>query len=74
MAIPDRAHDQDWDNALAPDGIAAHRALKRIDIELKKPRDLVPSRLNAGSASGRRHAGLDKIQMISQDQPPGSIG
>ena len=55
-------------------GIAAHRAQKRIDTELKKPRELVPAASMQAPPPRRRHGGLDKIQMISQDQPPGSIG
>lgn len=55
-------------------GIAAHRAQKRIDIELKKPREVVPAASMQAPPPRRRHGGLDKIEMISQDQPPGSIG
>lgn len=54
-------------------GIAAHRAQKRIDSELKKPRELV-GRVSAVPPPSLRHDGLDEIQMIRQDQPPGSIG
>ena len=55
-------------------GIAAHRAQKRIDTELKKPRELGPAASMQAPPARRSHGGLDKIQMISQDQPPGSIG
>ena len=30
-------------------GMAAHRAQQRIDIELKKPRDLAPARIESGA-------------------------
>lgn len=55
-------------------GIAAHRAQKRIDIELKKPRELVSAASMQAPPPRHRHGGLDEIQMISQDQPPRGIG
>ena len=54
-------------------GIAAHRAQKRIDAELKS-RELAQTASMQAPPPRDRHGGLDQVQMIGQDQPPRSIG